>query len=56
MFTPRPPGDVVVESPIVMRTQDGRNVPHARALDLFGNVRRRAVLPPGADPSSSITA
>lgn len=40
-------GDVVVESPIVMRTPDGRNVPHARALDLFGNVRRRAVLPPG---------
>ncbi|MBS9476500.1 transglutaminase-like domain-containing protein [Ancylobacter radicis] len=39
--------DIVVESALLMRTQDGRDVPYRRASDLFGNVRQRALLPPG---------
>lgn len=39
--------DILVSSPFLVEAQDGTAVASARALDMFGNIRRRAVLPPG---------
>ncbi|MCS0497020.1 transglutaminase family protein [Ancylobacter sp. MQZ15Z-1] len=39
--------DVIVSSPFAIRDANRNIVPSTRTLDLFGNVRRRAVLPAG---------
>ena len=39
--------DVMVESPLFVRTKGGQRVTTTQHLDMFGNVRRRAVLPAG---------
>jgi len=39
--------DIISRSPVTMRTSEGVVVDNTRALDMFGNVRRRAILPAG---------